>query len=127
MRVVDLESVNHENICCLNTAIIIFIFGRRRGLLAQLIKKIDELEEARPPLQLKQNFRRNLWFWTAYYTHRGRDRLSLEFSSHIHFEEWELVVACLCADDGSPHALLPSSIPLPVSPYRKRANGASRS
>ena len=45
MRVVDLESVNHENICCLNTAIIIFIFGRRRGLLAQLLKKIDEPQQ----------------------------------------------------------------------------------
>ncbi|CAM9586881.1 unnamed protein product [Discosporangium mesarthrocarpum] len=36
MGVVDLESVNHENICCLNTAVLILIFAHQRGQLAQV-------------------------------------------------------------------------------------------
>lgn len=39
-----------------------------------------------------RNFRELLWYWTEYYLRRGRDRLSLEFSSHTHFEEWHCVV-----------------------------------
>ena len=39
-----------------------------------------------------KNFRELLWYWTEYYQRRGRDRLSLEFSSHIPFEEWRNTV-----------------------------------
>ncbi len=31
------------------------------------------------------NLRELLWYWKEYYLRRGRDRLSLEFSSHINF------------------------------------------
>lgn len=39
-----------------------------------------------------RNFRELLWFWGEYYLRRGRDRLSLEFSSHVRFPEWFSVV-----------------------------------
>lgn len=64
-----------------------------------------------------QNFRRLLFFWQEYYCSRGRDRLSLEFSSHIQFHEWNEVVQLLCADDDSLTSLVHDSIPLPRSPY----------
>ena len=38
------------------------------------------------------NFRELLWYWEEYYHRRGRDRLSLEFSTHIRFEEWQRLV-----------------------------------
>lgn len=38
------------------------------------------------------NFRQLLWYWNEYYLRRGRDRLSLEFSSHIPFSVWKEVV-----------------------------------
>ena len=38
------------------------------------------------------NFRQLLWYWQEYYMRRGRDRLSLEFSSHITFHHWQNVV-----------------------------------
>ena len=39
-----------------------------------------------------RNFRQLLWYWEEYYLRRGRDRLSIEFSSHIPFRHWmELV------------------------------------
>ena len=65
------------------------------------------------------NFRELLFFWREYYTHRGRDRLSLEFSSHLRFVEWKTVVDMLCADDGSPHSLVAHKINLPRSPYSR--------
>lgn len=36
MCVVDLETINHENICCLNTAVLILIFADQRGQLAEV-------------------------------------------------------------------------------------------
>lgn len=36
MGVVNLETINHENICCLNTVILILIFADRRGELAEV-------------------------------------------------------------------------------------------
>lgn len=38
------------------------------------------------------NFRELLAFWTEYYQRRGRDRLSIEFSSHLPFSRWAEVV-----------------------------------
>jgi hypothetical protein len=64
-----------------------------------------------------RNFRELLYFHHVYYSTRGRDRLSLEFSSHIPYAEWFAVVQMLCADDGGPTALLDAPIPLPRSPY----------
>lgn len=64
-----------------------------------------------------RGFRRLLWFWGEYYLRGGRDRLSLEFSTHVKFWAWKRVVRLLCADDGSPTALVGEPIYLPHSPY----------
>lgn len=179
LRVVDLRNINHENICCLNTAVVVAIFAHRRGGLAQLIDELFEMSEEdkeqkrasqghsqdlksnivaaggdatpslisgfqsleldsqgtskgscssnaedqeKPPAlgdrsDVLRNFRELLWFWSEYYTHRGRDRLSLEFSSHLRFQEWDSVVGLLCADNGSNTSLLSHPIHLPRSPY----------
>ena len=172
LRVVDLRNINHENICCLNTAVVVAIFAHRRNGLAHVISELRRMnEEERKDKQEREqkqihcnddtvdsflssflsldinstrnprkaqdvtylghnkqpmlgdradalrNFRELLWFWTEYYTHRGRDRLSLEFSSHLRFQEWNNVVQILCADDGSSTALLSSPVRLPRSPY----------
>lgn len=70
------------------------------------------------PSDFLANFRELCWFWRQYYEHRGRDRLSLEFSSsHIRFSEWKHVVDLLCADEPRPTALVHHPIPLPTSPY----------
>lgn len=52
-----------------------------------------------------------------YYLRGGRDRLSLEFSTHVKFWAWKRVVRLLCADDGSPTALVGAPLRLPRSPY----------
>jgi hypothetical protein len=42
--------------------------------------------------RLMVNFRELLWYWREYYLRRGRDRLSIEFSSHIPFFQWNQLV-----------------------------------
>ncbi len=149
LEVVNLKNINHENICCLNTAVVITIFANRRNELHDLLEDLKQMDEdenqARlhhskiPPSaphggshscqankrnhchDILQNFREVLWFWVEYYTHRGRDRLSLEFSSRLRFHEWMEVVTLLAADNGAPTALVRGPLPLPQSPYQRIA------
>jgi hypothetical protein len=177
LEVVDLRNINHENICCLNTAVVIAIFAHRRKelhLLLEDLRTVTDKEhhqhetlnrsqllnndvidssfvramkdtdqdsvnprssynhraalgrkevhrESFHRSDILQNFREVLWFWVEYYTHRGRDRLSLEFSSHLRFSEWMEVVSLLSADNGTPTSLMSRPLPLPRSPYFQRA------
>jgi hypothetical protein len=75
-------------------------------------------KQAEENIDLCQNFRRLLWFWQQYYSHCNCDRYSLECSSGVKFNELQSVVEMLCADDGSPAALLQSKIALPRLPAR---------
>ena len=112
LRVVDLHNINHENICCLNTALLLSIFAHRRGQLNSLIEKLQETPDFNDILV---NFRQLLWFWNEYYSHRNKDRISLEFSSHLPFSEWWRVVQYLSSKNG-----LPSTVFwLPKSPYKR--------
>jgi hypothetical protein len=70
-------------------------------------------------LQVLANFRQLLWFWSEYYTHRGRDRIGVEFSCARPFAEWHAVVQLLCADDSSSTSLVSHSVQLPSSPYSR--------
>lgn len=174
VTMVDLRNINHENICCLNTAVVLVIFAHRRNNLLQLLQEFkriggeNKLErqdhvdsdstqrhdehgtfvEAVHPLDISgshllvplepslsrnvqrasslrtekdaaRNFRELIWFWSEYYSHRGRDRLSLEFSSHLRFQEWKNVVSILGADDGSSTSLCAKPVRLPRSPYQR--------
>jgi hypothetical protein len=164
LKVVNLKNINHENICCLNTAVCITIFAYRRQELHILLRdlKLMSDEELKHERQVDdaarmehlafhssflqamkemnidrrsssttqrsnnkerdtmQNFREVLWFWIEYYTHRGRDRLSLEFSSRLRFSEWIEVVTLLTRDDSAPTSLVMRPLPLPPrSPYQR--------
>jgi hypothetical protein len=184
LGVVDLRNINHENICCLNTAVVIAIFAYRRHQLHTLLQdlrrmsdeeretkrramdavrnddvvdrafvqamKYMEIDNETPPApysrrasltrrgsllsingnnneigdrnDVMRNFREVLWFWVEYYTHRGRDRLSLEFSSHLRFQEWIEVVSLLGADEeGAATSLVRAPVRLPRSPYQRAA------
>ncbi|GKZ01085.1 hypothetical protein MPSEU_001060100 [Mayamaea pseudoterrestris] len=137
MQVVSLQNINHENICCLNTAIVVVMFAHRRRQLQRLLQALRQdpnedivsrfavMNIQEDQLDTLKCFREVLWFWKEYYTHRGRDRLSLEFSSHVRFQEWNHIVSLLTADDGSPTALVSSPICLPRSPYQRAARGVA--
>ena len=160
MDVVTLRVINHENICCLNTLLLMLLLARRHGTLEDVLCRVrlladkrvamsatnralsrmdsldeeDEAEEERagepstegggPPggrgaNLLMANFRELLWFWDEYYLRRGRDRLSLEFSSQIPFSYWHDLVKELCRDDGSACALLKRPLKACNNPYTR--------
>ncbi|TDH72424.1 hypothetical protein CCR75_003175 [Bremia lactucae] len=126
MTIVTMDDINHENICCLNTAIVILVYQHRRKRLPILLEALRDYEDASGKLgYVCDNFRGLLWFWIQYYTPRGRDRLGLEHSSEVKFDEWRHVVSLLCADDGSATALISTPVRLPPSPY-SRLYAASR-
>lgn len=128
MTIVSMEDVNHENICCLNTAIVILVFQHRRNRLPAILEALRGHEEASGRQDyICKNFRGLLWFWIQYYTPRGRDRLGLEHSSDVKFEEWRHVVSLLCADDASETALLSAPTRLPPSPYSRMYTASSAS
>jgi hypothetical protein len=184
LGVVDLRNINHENICCLNTAVVVAMFANRRQQLAVLLDELREMNDIEKESKRQRasstvshntgddivdrafaqavryldlenqrdmpayarissinhngsstantaqigdrsdvirNFREVIWFWKEYYAHRGRDRLSLEFSSHLRFQEWNHVIFLLTLDDGSPTALARGPARLPRSPYQRAA------
>ena len=52
----------------------------------------SQISESKSTHNILCNFRELLWFWKEYYTRRGRDRLSIEFSSRIPFYHWKILV-----------------------------------
>lgn len=44
MTVITLETTSQENMCCLNTALLILMFAHRRGKLTHYLQAVDELE-----------------------------------------------------------------------------------
>lgn len=121
MTIVTLEDINHETICCLNTAITMYIFAHRRNQLAQVLTRVEDRCSKTNDASFDKvcrNFRRLLWFWHEYYdlwTSR-RDRVSLETSSHIAFTEWTVVIALLCQDTRSSTCLTSLVSTCPVLP-----------
>jgi hypothetical protein len=103
---IDVMQVSQENLCCLNTTIIVLIFARREGVLHHYVQSLRDLEaQWNSPGSVITNFRRLLWFWRRYYHSKGHDRLSLENSARIPFAEYLETVDIVCADDNSPCAL----------------------
>jgi hypothetical protein len=94
-----------------------YIKGKGKNSVEKSLSSSEEYDAKAQRVMV--NFRELLWYWREYYLRRGRDRLSIEFSSHIHFYHWNLLVDKLCMDDGSSTSLVRSPISLPTSPYNR--------
>jgi hypothetical protein len=142
MDIMSVHTVNHENVCVLNSLLKILLIVHRRGQLPTCLNTIRRLADERvsnirssydsdgdisdTPCEnnlvggeaLMLNFRRLLWFWREFYLRRGRDRLSLEYTTHVPFKFFQNLVDLLCADNGVPTSLLkaPTNHVMP-SPY----------
>ena len=135
MCAVTIGTINHENICCLNTALVMLILAERNGELASVLAKVrkladadvdgggdgDEYDAHYRSQKVMRNFRELLWYWQEYYLRRGRDRLSIEFSSHIPFKHWIRIVQILCRDDDSSTSLVSEPITTFRSPYSRKS------
>ncbi|KAG6546998.1 hypothetical protein Mapa_011615 [Marchantia paleacea] len=105
MSAVPLGDVNQDNICVLNTALIMFILAERNGQFNTYLQVL-KLTEAGGAGHLLHKFRQLLSFWKRYYLRKpGRDSLTLQYSTTIPFEEWLRVVNLLSKE---PEELSPS-------------------
>ena len=95
------DNVTQENLCALNTSLIIFIFAHRKNKLVEYIQalKTIEIERGGGAGIICVPFRQLLWFWKEYYYNRASDRRSLENSSRLEFGEFSEVVQVLTQDD----------------------------
>eukprot|EP00246_Nothoceros_aenigmaticus_P018067 TRINITY_DN9316_c0_g1_i1.p1 TRINITY_DN9316_c0_g1~~TRINITY_DN9316_c0_g1_i1.p1 ORF type:complete len:883 (-),score=147.83 TRINITY_DN9316_c0_g1_i1:126-2774(-) len=127
MCAVRLEDINQDNICVLNTALIFLVFAEQHGRLEyylQVLRKSD-MGGSGGPGSVTRNFRSLLDFWRQYYVaKRGRDSVSLEYSTHIPFDEWLRIVDMLCAGSESSTSLLYS--PTGAGPQNLVLSAASR-
>ena len=70
---VNLRKINHENIYCHNTAILILVFAYRRGQLTYVVKHLRAMnKDTQSSKSLLTKFYELLWFWSEYYTNQGR-------------------------------------------------------
>lgn len=118
MCTVTVEFLNQENVCVINTALIVLIHAARAGRLAPLLATLRARAlsgeaatatkdgQALPPGGTLRNFRQLLDFWREYYRVRSKDCSSLEYSSTIPFPEWVKVADLLCGPPTSPLSLL---------------------
>ncbi|GBG69909.1 hypothetical protein CBR_g4736 [Chara braunii] len=117
MCAVRLDDVNQDNICVLNTALIFLIFAERNGVLGAYLQQLRcsdmglgwaapggmssgglEKSPFMGPGSVTRNFRALLDFWQEYYLkRRGKDCVSLEYSTNIPFSEWLQMVELLCS------------------------------
>ncbi len=119
MGIVSLHKLNHENLCTINSVILMIMQRRRSGGVNAINSTVENIRASPRGIYTLRSFRALLFFWSEYYGKRGRDRVNLEFSSHVPFCEWLEVVELLCADDGRPGSLVPEPIKLPQSPYAR--------
>ncbi len=120
MDIVSLHKLNYENLCTINSVILMIIQMRRSGGVGAITSTIENIRASPRGDYTLKGFCALLFFWREYYGKRGRDRINLEFSSHVPFCEWLEVVEMLCADNGRPGSLVPEAIKLPQSPYARR-------
>ena len=103
---IDVTKISQENLCCLNTTIILLIFSNIHGTLVEDVEYLKRKEKNwQNPGSIVISFRRLLWFWDRYYHRRAHDRLSLEMSSRLPFHMFDEVVEILVKDDGSEGSL----------------------
>ncbi|CDF38159.1 unnamed protein product [Chondrus crispus] len=98
---VRVEDVNFENICCVNTSLILMVisYPTEEALdlaLLHILNNIllsEEMEKFGPqnffglnPVDIFSNFEKLISFWLSYYQHQSLDVASQELNSNIRFE-----------------------------------------
>jgi Trpc4-associated protein len=108
MCAVQLSDINQDNICVLNTTLIFFILAEKNGELHGYLQTLRADDTC-----VLRTFRALLEFWRSYYLwKRGRECVSLQYSTQISFSNWLQIVDSLCAPPDLPCSLLYSGGPV---------------
>jgi hypothetical protein len=102
MGSVPLEDVHQENLCCVNTAVVMLVAADFAGTLARDLAAVRAM--AGGPAALR-NLAAVLPHWCRYYTPRGRDNVNLETGADVSFREWFRVAKLLEGPETCPQSL----------------------
>ncbi|XP_054715839.1 short transient receptor potential channel 4-associated protein-like [Uloborus diversus] len=112
LSVITIQNLTQENVSCLNTALVILMFGLKKEELPQylqiLVSNTQEacsvaMSDRTGPLD---NLRDLLLFWQDHYLQKDKDCTILERSSRICFQEWRDTVTVLTSEDSTnPNAI----------------------
>jgi len=90
---ISVDSLNQENVSCLNTILVFLMFAYNNGSLDQYLNAFLSEEQAqRHPGLILSNLHDLLLFWRKHYLQRDKDCSQLEQSSSITFDKWQKVV-----------------------------------
>lgn len=110
MSSVRVEDLNFENICCVNTSLILLVTscGSEESLdlflsdtAEMVVESMRAQGEARQklfslqPVDVFDNFVKLINFWLSYYQYQSTDVASKELSSNIHFDRLVAMAVCL--------------------------------
>ena len=97
LRAISVDEVNQENICCLNTTLMLLYHLQGTGHLAVALKRLQKSSSGGGGGSNNESFlllrlRDLLRFWRVYYGAHDKDRNLLEQSSRIKMPKWQALV-----------------------------------
>lgn len=114
MSNVTIKTLTSDNLCCINTILIVFYMKEREGKLGSFLHNLKRENYSYSGNNDNiRSYRELLCFWYNYYRNKAvlTDLLQHEFG--IGFKGLLKLVDCLCADDGSDTSLLESPFRTP--------------
>ncbi|KAG8181763.1 hypothetical protein JTE90_018071 [Oedothorax gibbosus] len=104
LNLINIHNLTQENVSCLNTALVILMFGLKKGelpkYLAALASNVEGCSVATNNSGTHlDNLRNLLLFWQDHYLQKDKDCTILEKSSRICFQEWRDTVSLLTSED----------------------------
>jgi len=87
IETVEPTIINQDNICCINTALIIAMFAEQKGCLQVYLDTLltPPKKENKSARQLVEDFNKVLHVWQKYYLSKTKDCFSLQHTTSIKF------------------------------------------
>jgi len=82
---VEPHIINQDNICCVNTALIMAIFAEQKGLLQRYFNSLLSPKTSKSTLEILENFSKVLTIWQRYYMSKTKDSYSLKYTTGLAF------------------------------------------
>ncbi|KFM66261.1 Short transient receptor hypothetical channel 4-associated protein, partial [Stegodyphus mimosarum] len=104
LSLINIHSLTQENVSCLNTALVILMFGLKKGELPKYLQILATNQDncfvaTSEHAGILDNLRDLLLFWQEHYLQKDKDCTILERSSRIPFQEWRDAVSLLTKED----------------------------
>jgi len=90
VEAVEPSLISQDNICCINTSLILAIFAERNNNLEQYFNSLLSIQSKdKTNEEILENYRNVLSIWHKYYTLKTKDSFSLQFTSSLPFHSFQ--------------------------------------